>query len=60
MENLMSKVKVPKKFLWKAIRSQCLDCAAGSYKAVRSCPNENCPLYPYRFGHAAKNSNAAN
>ena len=35
----------------KAIRAKCLDCCAGSAKAVRTCAAPNCPLFPYRFGH---------
>jgi len=34
----------------KTIREFCLDCSAGSYKEVRNCIIENCPLYPYRMG----------
>lgn len=34
----------------KSIRSKCLDCSGGQPKEVRSCPHEDCSLYPYRFG----------
>jgi len=35
----------------KAIRAKCLDCCAGQPSEVRNCGAEDCPLYPYRFGH---------
>jgi hypothetical protein len=35
----------------KAMRAKCLDCSAGSYNEVKLCPMDDCPLYPYRFGH---------
>jgi len=35
----------------KAIRAKCLDCCCGSSNEVRLCPSEDCPLWPYRFGH---------
>ena len=38
----------------KAIRAKCLDCCCGQAKEVRSCPCENCPLFPYRMGHRPK------
>lgn len=34
----------------KAIRQQCLWCVCGSKKEVRLCENEECSLYPFRFG----------
>lgn len=34
----------------QAIRRKCIDCAGGSYKAVRNCEEEDCPLYPFRLG----------
>ena len=35
----------------KAIRKKCLDCS-GTAQEVRLCTCEdNCPLWPYRFGH---------
>ena len=34
----------------KAIRANCLDCAAGQPSEVRSCVIPECPLFPYRFG----------
>ncbi len=40
----------------KAIRAKCLDCAGGSCKEVRLCPNEDCPLHFFRAG---KNPNRA-
>jgi len=33
-----------------AIRKKCLDCCAGSRKAVKYCPLNDCDLWPYRFG----------
>ena len=35
----------------KAIRANCMDCMAGNAAEVARCPCENCPLFPYRFGH---------
>jgi len=35
----------------KAIRLKCLDCCCGSSREVKFCPLDNCPLFPYRFGH---------
>ncbi len=40
----------------KAIRAKCLDCAGGSCKEVRLCPNADCPLHFFRAG---KNPNRA-
>jgi len=34
----------------KAIRANCLECMCGSYKEVRECTIDDCPLWPYRFG----------
>ena len=34
----------------KAIRKKCLDCCAGSIKAIKYCPSYECTLWPYRFG----------
>lgn len=34
----------------KAIRKKCIECSGGSYKEVRLCPCDDCPLWPYRFG----------
>jgi len=34
----------------KAIRANCLECMCGSYKEVRECHIEDCPLWPYRLG----------
>ena len=38
----------------KSIRAKCLDCCCGSAQEVRLCPSDDCPLYPYRFGHRPK------
>jgi hypothetical protein len=40
----------------KAIRQKCLDCMCNQRKEVELCPDEECPLYPYRLG---KNPNRA-
>lgn len=40
----------------KAIRLNCLDCCCGSSNEVKLCPCEDCPLWPYRFGHRPSNS----
>jgi hypothetical protein len=34
----------------KSIRAYCIECGDGTYKEVRLCPIDDCPLYPYRFG----------
>ena len=34
----------------KAIRRKCLLCSHNSYRAVRECIDEICPLRPYRLG----------
>ena len=46
----MSKVTVPKKSLWEAIRKMCLKDMSGSTMGVRECPSKDCPLYPFRMG----------
>lgn len=35
----------------KAIRAKCLDCCVGQPSEVRKCTDEDCALFPYRFGH---------
>ena len=40
-----------KKNILKAIRQNCIDCSAGSYKEVEECDMMNCPLFPYRKGN---------
>ena len=35
----------------KAIRAKCVECSGGSTAEVKACEAEDCPLYPYRFGH---------
>lgn len=35
----------------RAIRAKCLDCCCDSPKEVKLCPSQNCPLWPFRFGH---------
>ena len=47
----MAKVMTP----MKAIRAKCLDCCAGSLKAIKFCTcdgirSQACPLWPLRFG----------
>ena len=34
----------------KAIRAYCIDCGSGSFKEVKLCPIEDCPLWVYRTG----------
>jgi hypothetical protein len=34
----------------RQVRRFCVECAGGSYRAVRECTNEVCPLWPIRFG----------
>ena len=38
----------------KAIRAKCLDCCLGSFREVRLCTCEKCPLFPYLFGKRPK------
>jgi hypothetical protein len=40
----------------RAIRAKCLDCSAGSPGEVRKCHIEDCPLFPFRFGHNPRRS----
>lgn len=35
----------------RAHRLRCLECQGDSHKAIRECASENCPSWPYRFGH---------
>lgn len=48
----MSKVRVSKGKLWKAIRRQCLECVENQSRYVAGCTAPKCSLYPYRFGRA--------
>ena len=34
----------------KAIRAKCKDCMCDQINEIKSCPIEDCPLYPFRFG----------
>lgn len=34
----------------EAVRYRCLQCAGGSYKEVRLCPDPGCALWLFRFG----------
>jgi len=34
----------------QAHRKRCLDCAGGSYKMVRQCPETHCESWPFRMG----------
>lgn len=34
----------------QAIKRHCLDCRFGNRKEVVSCEDEDCNLYPFRFG----------
>lgn len=34
----------------KAIRSKCIECMGGEYKAISECSSVYCALWPYRFG----------
>ena len=40
----------------RAIRKQCCDCRAGRKPDVIGCTIPDCPLYPLRSGHRAKNT----
>jgi len=55
----MSRVKVSKSKLWRAIRQYCLDCCCGSSKEVRECHIKTCPLWEFRLGRA-KSGDIAN
>lgn len=44
----MSELKSP----LKTIREYCLKCCCESAHEVKMCPAKDCPLYPYRLGHA--------
>ena len=35
----------------KAIRFKCLECQAGSRKAVKNCETPACPLFSFKEGH---------
>ena len=41
---------IPKKDLWKAIRTKCMDCTNDQPKEIRLCTVHDCALYPYRMG----------
>lgn len=34
----------------KAIRKNCLNCMGDSFREVKLCPSNDCPLFNYRFG----------
>lgn len=36
---------------YRAIRKKCLDCTCDQAAEVRLCIINDCPLWPYRFGH---------
>jgi len=46
----MSRVRVSKADLWKAIRAKCRDCCCDSRLEIRLCEIRKCPLWKYRFG----------
>ena len=37
-----------------AIRAKCLDCCCYSFKEVRLCPSNDCPLWRFRMGREIK------
>ncbi len=39
-----------KALILKAIRTKCIDCAAGNRSEVARCHIETCSLWPFRFG----------
>jgi len=47
----MKHSKVKKMTPLKAIRKKCHDCCGGSYKKIKYCPMQECPLHYYRLGH---------
>ena len=34
----------------KAIRDWCLQCSGDSYNNLKTCPSQDCPLYPFGLG----------
>lgn len=46
----MSKVRVSKAKLWKAIRNQCIEYFGGQGRLVVDCMAPKCSLFPYRMG----------
>jgi len=45
-------VRISKKLLWKAIRTQCVECFGGNPQEVKFCTAPKCSLYPFRMGSA--------
>lgn len=45
-DTIMSTTKTE---LLKIIKSKCLDCTCNQITEVRLCPNNNCPLWPFRM-----------
>ena len=39
----------------KAIRERCLNCTGWSYKAIKECPFDDCPLHSFRSGQGKQN-----
>jgi len=46
---LKKKFRLPQPL--KAIRLKCLECASNSTAEVKRCHDEECALWPFRFGH---------
>ena len=44
----------------KTIRKHCLDCCLGSVEEVRNCFDNECALWPYRFGKNPKMAGRGN
>ena len=40
----------------KAIRAKCFSCSGDSYKEIKLCPVQKCPLHALRHGKAVKGS----
>ena len=40
--------------VFKAIHKHCLNCSGNSLNNLKHCPDQDCPLYPYRFGDQPK------
>ena len=47
---MKKRARVPKSFLYKAIREKCVDCCGGQHKEVELCEAQNCPIWLLRFG----------
>jgi hypothetical protein len=42
------------RFKLRVLRERCKDCVCGELGRVRTCEEDDCPLWPYRMGHRPK------